>query len=373
MIDHDYEVFISYRHRPADALAEKLYRHLQDNYSVNSFRDSEELHFGDFRKQLIRYNKKSRYLLLLLTPAMLDRCNEEGDWIRTEISLFLKKRKPIIPILIDGFTMPDLETLPEDIRGLAQHMDNSFCCSTENLDEAVRKISAHVYKFIRSKWKSQADIDEARRQKDYLSRHLRDNEGCYFYNSALGFRKYLFLFSAELIFLIFSLRAIETGKSLTVLALVFGILSIFLVLFDVKEFDSDLYSHPVSIVDIILDHSIIEVLKNIYHTVLIWIFPFAFFGFSLLLGNLVISSFLSTNDALFEITVYTHVLLPFIRLSVKLIISLLHLLNSLFSHYPSNYLRLTVITKAERILKIIGWSLYGPAIIFCNFLPIILR
>ena len=114
MIDHDYEVFISYRHKPANTLAEKLYRNLQENYSVNSFRDSEELHFGDFRKQLIRYNKKSRYLVLLLTPGMLDRCNEEGDWIRTEISLFLKKRKPIIPILIDGFTMPDLETLPED-------------------------------------------------------------------------------------------------------------------------------------------------------------------------------------------------------------------------------------------------------------------
>ncbi len=370
MIDHDYEVFISYRHKPANALAERLYREFQDNYSVNSFRDSEELHFGDFRKQLIRYNKKSRYLVLLLTPGMLDRCNEPGDWITTEISLFLKKRKPIIPILIDGFEFPEAEMLPEEIRGLLNYKCNAFSCCMSNINLAAARIAKHVYSFLRKKW-SPMLAQMAINEKDFLSRHRRDEVGGYFYFSALDFRKYLFLFGMQLLYVLLTFNAsFQIRRGMEFWYLLFAILSMYLVHFEIKEYDDVEYDHPVSFVDIMLDFSIFKTIQHLYWGFIGWILPFIGIGGVSLLGNVIFSSMFGDGEAFFTATAYTLLILPLIRLGVKLILSFLHLLNSLFSHYPYNFLREFRLQKTLHIAKIVGWCLYGPAIIFCNWLAV---
>lgn len=370
--DHDYEVFISYRHNAANHLAEALYNEFQNTYSVNSFRDAEELHFGDFRSQLIKYNKRSNFLVLLLTPNMLDKCKNPGDWITTEISLFLKKKKPIIPILIDGFTFPAAEEMPEEIRGVLNHMHNAFTISTSN-QYAVSLIARHVYNIIRASWKTTA-LREAIEKKEYLSRHNRENIEGYFYFSALDLRKYILLFIIQLFFAVtvYKLGFPVIANSATGTGLLLSILSVFLIYFDVKEFESSLYDHEVSFIDIVLDHSLIEIVKSCYLSFLLWIFPFlALFG-GILLFNTIIDSAMSNGGYYLYATIHVFIVIPLLRFGFKLIISAANLLNSLFSPYPRNYLIYKAINKTEKVFKIIGWSLLVPAIIAANFLPQIL-
>ncbi len=149
-MNQDYEVFISYRHKDCNDLAKELHQEFATVYSVDAFRDEEELHFGDFRKQLRKNNKQSKYLLLLLTPGMLDRCKNEGDWITAEISMFLEKGKPIIPVKMNGFEYP--EDIPESIKGLLEHDSNAIVCNFSDPVATARYIAEQAYEKIRAGW-----------------------------------------------------------------------------------------------------------------------------------------------------------------------------------------------------------------------------
>lgn len=111
-----YEAFISYRRKGGQELATALNRILEEDYGISSFYDNEELHFGDFRMQLIKNNLFSRVLIVLLSPGALDRCRNKGDWVYREISLFLRLRKPVILVKYPGFTFPDY--LPRPLQKL---------------------------------------------------------------------------------------------------------------------------------------------------------------------------------------------------------------------------------------------------------------
>src|SRR5205823_13383483 len=54
-----------------------------------------------------------------LSPGSLDRCQNEGDWLRQEIAQAIKAGKNIIPVLMSGFRFP--HDLPADISTLPRH------------------------------------------------------------------------------------------------------------------------------------------------------------------------------------------------------------------------------------------------------------
>lgn len=107
-----YDIFISYRREggenPAKQLCDKLKEH---GYRV--FLDVECLKGGSFNKQLYKVIDKCKDFLLVLPPHGLDRCNNEGDWVKLEIEHAQEKGKNIIPIMIDGFVFP--KELPENL------------------------------------------------------------------------------------------------------------------------------------------------------------------------------------------------------------------------------------------------------------------
>ena len=107
-----YDIFLSYRR---DGGAETA-KHLRDTltergYSV--FLDVESLRAGAFNTELYRVIEHCTDFLLILPQNGLDRCADEGDWIRLEIEHAKKNRKNIVPIMLKGFEFP--ETLPESI------------------------------------------------------------------------------------------------------------------------------------------------------------------------------------------------------------------------------------------------------------------
>lgn len=84
--------------------------------------------------------KNCKDVLLILPPHALDRCKNEGDWLRQEIECALENGKNIVPIMLRGFTWP--ETLPptlEDVRYF-----NGLTANTEYFEDFLDKIPEYI-------------------------------------------------------------------------------------------------------------------------------------------------------------------------------------------------------------------------------------
>lgn len=110
-----YQIFISYRREGGAALAYLLNEKLSAlGYKV--FYDIESLDGGKFDEKLLDVIESCKDVIVVLSRHSLDRCADEGDWVRKEVAHAIKKGKNIIPILDLHFDWPD--NMPDDIKDL---------------------------------------------------------------------------------------------------------------------------------------------------------------------------------------------------------------------------------------------------------------
>lgn len=137
-----YDIFISYRRVGGDSTARILCERLREaGYKV--FMDVEDIRSGDFNVKLYDVISNCKDFLIVLSQNALDRCSEEGDWVRNELSHALKEGKNVIPVLLRGFAFP--QTLPEDIDAVRRQ--SGLEASTEFFDAFIEKL----YTFLKSK------------------------------------------------------------------------------------------------------------------------------------------------------------------------------------------------------------------------------
>lgn len=154
-----FDVFISYRRDGGEYLAHNLYERLKEKgYSV--FQDIESLRAGNFNTALYDVIETCKDVVLILPPNGLDRCLNEDDWVRNEISYALKLKKNIIPIMMPGFFWP--ERLPEDIDGIRYL--NGITASTEYFNEFLEKLAG----FLVSQKRNQGQKSAKRRFRVFL-------------------------------------------------------------------------------------------------------------------------------------------------------------------------------------------------------------
>ena len=130
-----YDIFISYRR---DGGAETA-KHLRDiltakGYSV--FFDTDSLRNGTFNQELINVIRNCKDFILILSPNALDRCVNDGDWVRQEIACALESDKNIVPVMHKNFRFP--EKLPDDIDNV--RWKNGIAISIEFFDAMVEKL-----------------------------------------------------------------------------------------------------------------------------------------------------------------------------------------------------------------------------------------
>ncbi len=125
-----YDAFISYRHKGGKFAAQAIRASLQAHRGLNVFVDVNEVRPGPFDEALLTKIEAAPNFILVLSEDSLERCQNEGDWLRREIVHALKHGRHIIPVLLDGFEMPKAESLPADIRELtrwqAVRFDDTF-------------------------------------------------------------------------------------------------------------------------------------------------------------------------------------------------------------------------------------------------------
>ncbi len=59
--------------------------------------------------------------LLGRLPGVASRFPKQEDWVEVEVATALNDGVPVIPVLLDGATMPSPEQLPKSMRGIAYH------------------------------------------------------------------------------------------------------------------------------------------------------------------------------------------------------------------------------------------------------------
>jgi peptidoglycan hydrolase-like protein with peptidoglycan-binding domain len=123
-------VFISYRRDDAAGMAGRLYDRLIRSIPKKSvFMDVDAMKPGlDFVQQLDKHVADCSIVLALIGPNWTTAADEEGkrrldnpnDYVRLEIASALRRAIPVVPVLLDGATVPREADLPADLKLLAR-------------------------------------------------------------------------------------------------------------------------------------------------------------------------------------------------------------------------------------------------------------
>jgi hypothetical protein len=99
--------------------------------------DVEDLRSGPFNTTLFDEIESSTDLVVILTPGSLDRCQQEGDWLRLEVAHAIKHEKNVVPVMTRGFDWPS-QPLPKDIRRLPDY--NALTPSHEYFEASMDRL-----------------------------------------------------------------------------------------------------------------------------------------------------------------------------------------------------------------------------------------
>ncbi len=124
-------VFISYRRDDCAGHAGRLYDRLSARFGKDQiFLDTDAIHLGDDFARVIRGRISScDALIALIGPGWKssidgkggNRLDDPNDFVRIEIGAALEQGARVIPVLIEGTTLPQAEELPPELSRLIQH------------------------------------------------------------------------------------------------------------------------------------------------------------------------------------------------------------------------------------------------------------
>jgi hypothetical protein len=123
-------LFICYRREDTQDAAGRLYAHFNQPYQLErAFMDIDTVPHGvDFVEHVMAQIARCSAVIVLIGKRWLkmkdkkrrSRLDRPDDLVRAEIRAALQQNIPVIPVLVQGASMPDSEDLPDDIKPLAR-------------------------------------------------------------------------------------------------------------------------------------------------------------------------------------------------------------------------------------------------------------
>jgi formylglycine-generating enzyme len=115
------KVFISYRRSETSWAARAVFERLWREFPQRVFIDLESISLGaDFTRIIDEHLRGCEAMLALIGPQWLAELNQrkqhdETDFVRMEVARALLKDVPVVPVLLDGASMPKRRELPDDL------------------------------------------------------------------------------------------------------------------------------------------------------------------------------------------------------------------------------------------------------------------
>lgn len=150
-------VFISYRRGDSADITGRIYDRLVQHFGKDCiFKDVDSIPLGiDFRQHLQSAVGQCSVLLAIIGKGWLEAETESGgrrlddarDYLKIEIETALKREIPVIPVLVQGASVPPEHDLPPSLQGLA--FRNALAVRTDpdfhvDMDRLIRGIEAHL-------------------------------------------------------------------------------------------------------------------------------------------------------------------------------------------------------------------------------------
>ena len=141
------KIFISYRRDDSVGYAGRLHAALGKHLGTGQiFRDIDTVKAGeDFYDVTERSVQSCNILIaiigkqwLMISNGSVRRLDEPDDFVRLEIASALSRGIPVVPVLVQGATMPRAQDLPDDLRSLIRR--KAFEISDARWDYDVRQL-----------------------------------------------------------------------------------------------------------------------------------------------------------------------------------------------------------------------------------------
>jgi hypothetical protein len=116
-IEKKYDVYMCYR-RTGMTIARLLYSALRAS-GVSVFFDASELATGRFSHEIYEAIKQSRNMIVLMTQGALERCVNEGDWVRNELEIAISNNVNLVPVVPSGVSQYFPTDLPESLQAIS--------------------------------------------------------------------------------------------------------------------------------------------------------------------------------------------------------------------------------------------------------------
>jgi hypothetical protein len=149
-------IFVSYRRQDTQSATGRLCDKLQQHFdAAQVFHDIESIEPGaNFAATIAQKVSASAVVLVMIGPRWLDasgsdgrrRLDDPGDIVRLEVATALRRKIPVIPVLVEGATMPSASALPDEIGALAMHQAHEISEQRwqYDTDRLVRELEKYV-------------------------------------------------------------------------------------------------------------------------------------------------------------------------------------------------------------------------------------
>ena len=149
-------ILISYRREDTAGWAGRLYDRLVTEFGQDSvFMDIDTIEPGmDFVEVLEDSLEQADVVLVMIGQSWIGVTGDAGnrrldnprDWVRLEVATALKKRKRVMPVLVEGAVLPTFDDLPDDLAGLARRQaleisDARFHSDVDRLIRSIQRVS----------------------------------------------------------------------------------------------------------------------------------------------------------------------------------------------------------------------------------------
>jgi hypothetical protein len=148
-------IFVSYRRKDTAGHAGRVFDRLRDHFGATRvFRDVNVLKGGeDFVEALARAVDSCQVFIVVIGREWFDARDDQGrrrlddprDFIRLEVETALRRKVLVLPVLVEGAVMPDLDDLPEPLRPLARRQaielsDHRWDFDTQELITRIEEV-----------------------------------------------------------------------------------------------------------------------------------------------------------------------------------------------------------------------------------------
>jgi hypothetical protein len=140
-------IFISYRREDTSGHAGRLYDRLKERFPGRVVMDVTSIELGaDFVLEIERQLGACLVFIELIGNQWATITNQEGkrrldepgDFVRLEVAIALRRAITIIPILVEGATMPASSSLPGDVAPLTRH--EALAITESDFDHNVERL-----------------------------------------------------------------------------------------------------------------------------------------------------------------------------------------------------------------------------------------